>query len=264
MADLTTDRDQVNNAFYDDLGDRWYHAKDDPVALLRAEGRKRAEWLKVRFETYRKAQKTSGSHDPKAFQVLDVGCGAGLLSNPMSEWGLEVTGLDASAESLRIAQKFDTTGRVKYVPGDAYALPFADRSFDAVTAMDFLEHVSEPERVLDEVARVLRPGGLFFYHTFNQNRFSQLIVIKGVEWFVKNTPKDLHVYHLFIAPKRLEGWLTSRGFVIEEVRGLRPSFSQKAFWKMLWTGSVDEDFQFKWTKSKLISYTGVAVLKAQP
>src|SRR6201999_1216443 len=112
-----------------------------------------------------------------------------------------VTGLDASPESLVVAARHDETGSVRYERGDALALPYADASFDAVCAMDFLEHVEEPARVVAECSRVLRPGGLFFFHTFNRSFLAWLVVIKGVEWFVRNTPRDMHVLRLFIPPR---------------------------------------------------------------
>ena len=112
-----------------------------------------------------------------------------------------MTGLDASQEALSVAARHDGTARVRYERGDALTLPYPDASFDAVCSLDFLEHVEEPERVVAEVARVLRPGGLFFFHTFNRNFWAWLVIIKGVEWFVRNTPKDLHVLRLFVKPE---------------------------------------------------------------
>lgn len=240
-----SDREKVNNAYYDQLGERWFSAEDDPVALLRAEGDFRAIWV----------ESVLGS-TPQ--DVLDIGCGAGFLSQRLAKQGHRVTGLDASAETLAVAQRFDATQKVNYVLGDAYRLPFPDQSFETVTAMDFLEHVSDPQKVIAEVKRVLKPGGRFFFHTFNRNWLSHLIVIKGVEWFVKNTPKDLHVIELFIKPQELTEWLNESDFEIREMRGLRPVFLQKAFWKMLATGRVSPDFRFAWTPSLTLGYTGLA------
>ena len=77
---------------------------------------------------------------------------------------------DASGgESLAVARQFDNTNSVNYDYGNAYELPYNDAHFDAVCCMDFLEHVEKPDRVIAEASRVLRSGGLFFFHTFNRN-----------------------------------------------------------------------------------------------
>ncbi|MBX3018415.1 MAG: bifunctional 2-polyprenyl-6-hydroxyphenol methylase/3-demethylubiquinol 3-O-methyltransferase UbiG [Bdellovibrionaceae bacterium] len=248
MTDFRKDREIVNNAYYDDLKDRWLTAEDDPVALLRQEGAFRAKWVREVLAGRR-------------HEVLDIGCGAGFLLKSLLDAGHTVTGLDASGASLEVAGRL-TAGRARLVEGDAYRLPFSDASFDAVTCMDFLEHVSEPAKVVAEAARVLKPGGVFFYHTFNRNPVAHLIVIKGVEWFVKNTPKDLHVIELFIKPRELRAWMESEGLEPVEERGLRPVFLQWAFWRMIFTGHVGPDFRFTWERGRLTGYTGFARKKA--
>ncbi|HEX4950488.1 MAG TPA: bifunctional 2-polyprenyl-6-hydroxyphenol methylase/3-demethylubiquinol 3-O-methyltransferase UbiG [Blastocatellia bacterium] len=244
---MATSINQVNNDIYHHLGERWYHAKDDPVALLRAEGRARNPWV---AEEIRRAF-------PHA-KVLDIGCGAGFLTNELAQCGFDVTGLDASEQSLAVASRYDQTGRVHYQHGDAYHLPYADGSFAVVCAMDFLEHVEDPARVVAEAARVLQPGGLFFFHTFNRNLISWLICIKGVEWFVKNTPRDLHVHRLFIKPAELQAMCERAGMNVVKMRGSGPVIARRAFWKLLATGHVDDDFQFKFSNSTLLAYIGVA------
>jgi 2-polyprenyl-6-hydroxyphenyl methylase/3-demethylubiquinone-9 3-methyltransferase len=234
----------VNNAWYDGLGDSWYVAEDTPIALLRAEARHRNPWI----------ADTIGA-GPRA--VLDLGCGAGFLANYLAARGHRVTGLDTSAEALAVARRHDATGRVEYLVGDACALPFSDGSFDAVCAMDLLEHVTAPDRVIAEAARVLRPGGLWFFHTFNRTWQAHLIVIKGVEWFVKNTPKDLHVIDLFRSPEAVAEMCRREQLEPVDVRGSRPRF-RWPLWRMLVTGRVGEDLAFTFTPSTKLGYTGYA------
>ncbi len=237
----------VDNSIYDRLGERWYRADDDPIALLRAESRFRNPWI---IEHLRAA----GARD-----VLDVGCGGGFLANPLSAAGFRVTGLDQSAEALGVAARYDRSDAVRYVVGDGYRLPFDDGSFDAVAAMDFLEHVEEPGRVIAEAARVLRPGGQFFFYTFNRNPLSHLIVIKGVEWRVRNTPPDLHVIDLFITPAEMRAHLADAGLVADPLRGVRPRVFTRAFGWLLLTGKVRDDFAFTFTSGLALSYMGRAI-----
>jgi 2-polyprenyl-6-hydroxyphenyl methylase / 3-demethylubiquinone-9 3-methyltransferase len=244
---------RVNNDIYDQLGERWYTAHDDPVALLRAESRVRNPWV---------AGGIRQAFPSGEVKVLDIGCGGGFLSNYLAEAGFAVTGLDVAAESLTIAQRHDTTGRACYVRGDAYRLPYADGAFQAACAMDVLEHVDEPSRTLVEAARILQPGGLFFFATFNRNFISWLIGIKGVEWFVKNTPPCLHDLSHFIKPAELRTMCEESGLRINELRGFVPRFN-RAFWRLLVTGVVEDDFTFQFASNPLTGYIGIAVKNSE-
>jgi 2-polyprenyl-6-hydroxyphenyl methylase / 3-demethylubiquinone-9 3-methyltransferase len=237
----------VDNHWYTELGARWYTAQDTPIALLRAEARHRNPWIA-------EAIARPGS-DGRA--VLDLGCGGGYLANYLAARGHRVTGLDTSAENLEVARHHDRTASVAYELGDARALRHRDGSFDVVCAMDLLEHVEEPERVIAEASRVLAPTGLLFFHTFNRTWLSHLIVIKGVELFVRNTPRDLHVLRLFLTPAEVTAMLNAHGLELVELRGSRPRF-RWPLWRMLLTGRVGDDFAFTFTRSTRLGFTGYA------
>jgi 2-polyprenyl-6-hydroxyphenyl methylase/3-demethylubiquinone-9 3-methyltransferase len=249
MATPTAER-PVNNAFYDGLDERWYAAYDDPIALLRAESAHRTPWIDGRIRA---------AFPGRAARVLDVGCGAGFLSNALAKLGHDVTGVDASEASLAVAERHDATGSARYAVGDANALAFPDGVFDAVCSMDFLEHVERPAAVVAEAARVLAPGGLFFFHTFNRNLLSWLVVIKGVEWFVKNTPRDMHVLRLFLKPAEVRAMCEASGMPVAELRGFEPVLGPRTLWTIFRTGTVPRDFAFRFTGSTRIAYTGMAV-----
>lgn len=234
----------VNNRWYSELGDRWYRAQDTPIALLRAESRHRNPWI-------------AGAIGTTPQRVLDLGCGAGFLSNYLAARGHRVCGLDADAESLAVARAYDQTATVEYQQGDACALPFPDASFDVVCAMDLIEHVEDPARLIAEASRVLAPGGVFFFHTFNRTWLAKLIVIDGVRLFVKNTPKDLHVLRLFVPPGDLETMCRRAHLEIADLRGSRPQFDWP-LWRMLATGKVGDDFAFTFTRSTALGFTGYA------
>lgn len=237
----------INNDIYEDYGDRWYTAYDDPIALLRAENKAKLPWILERVAKLR----------DRKLKILDVGCGAGFLTNKLALEDFDITGVDLSQESLNVAQRFDTTKKVQYILSDARKLPFPDGTFDVVTTLDFLEHVDDPELVVAECARVLKKGGLFFYHTFNRNILSHLVVIKLVEFLVKNTPKNMHVIDLFIKPKELQNFCTRSGLENLEQIGLRPKFSTVPL-RNLFSGVVPKGLEFTTTKSLLLSYMGVS------
>lgn len=245
---------RVNNAVYEALGERWYAADDDPIALLRAESRLRNPWI---------AAELTRAFGTRSAAVLDVGCGGGFLSNYLGSLGHQVTGLDASSDALAVASRYDVTGLVRYQQGNALSLPYADASFDAVCAMDFLEHVENPDRVIAEAARVLKPSGRFFFHTFNRNFLAWLIVIKGVEWFVRNTPRNLHVLRLFLKPAEIQASCVRHGLVGLRLRGVRPALG-RAFFRLLFTRRVSAEFSFVFTPSTGLGFTGVVEKLERP
>ena len=242
------ERKSINNAFYDSLKEGWFNRVDHPVALLRAENRLRNPWI----------QEVIQQEFARKVSILDIGCGAGFLTHDLAVSGHEVHGIDLSSESLYWAQAKDTTGSVHYKQGTAYDLPYQRESFDVVLAMDLLEHVEDPKRVCMEAGRVLKKNGLFFFHTFNRTLLSYLLVIKGVELCVSNTPKNMHVYSLFIKPSEMQSMCGEAGMKVDKIHGVRPIFIQKALWKMVFTRKVEEDFAFRFTPSLQTGYSGFA------
>lgn len=234
----------INNDFYEELEEKWYTATDHPIALLRAENAIRVPWIIGEIGE----NKT----------VLDIGCGAGILTNALSEKGHKVHGIDLSAKSLEIARKYDTTKKVDYQLSNAYCLPFQDESFDVVCAMDVLEHVEEPKLLISEASRVLKVGGLFFFHTFNRNPLSYLLIIKGVEWCVPNAPKNMHVYPLFIKPEELKEICRNKQLEIVNLKGFTPKITPKVIWEMMRSKKVPNNFTFRFSKSLLTGYCGFA------
>jgi 2-polyprenyl-6-hydroxyphenyl methylase/3-demethylubiquinone-9 3-methyltransferase len=244
----------IDNDYYHHLGERWLTADNDPIALLRAETKVKNPWVLERIANDLQAQ--GKSHEQA--HLLDVGCGAGFLTHFMAQAGLQVTGLDASESSLKVARSSDSTQSIDYILGDARKLPFETGSFDYVCAMDFLEHVEDPQNVIAEIARVLKPGGLFFFHTFNQNKIAHLLVIKFVEWLVPNTPKDLHVIELFIKPSRLASMCQSTGLEPKEWTGIKPNLFRWSTLRGVIQRRVPKDFSFSLTPSLMVSYLGFA------
>lgn len=236
----------INNEIYNELGERWYEAFDDPVALLRAESKLIAPWI---VETARARMTYAPVH------AVDLGCGGGFVSNYLAENGLKTIGFDLSESSLAIAARYDKTGSVDYRHGDITNVPLKDNSVDIVSCCDVIEHVENPERIVQEAFRILRPGGMFFFHTFNRTFLAYLVVIKLVEWLVRNTPKHLHVLSLFVTPKELSMWAHSAGFKEFTTIGIAPNLLSMLD-KSVFKRTVPSKLSFKFTRSLAISYAG--------
>jgi 2-polyprenyl-6-hydroxyphenyl methylase/3-demethylubiquinone-9 3-methyltransferase len=170
----------------------------------------------------------------KGKQVLDVGCGGGILSDAMARAGAHVTGIDLATKSLKVAQlhALETqTPNVAYREVSAEALA-AEKpaSFDVVTCMEMLEHVPDPASVVRACATLVKPGGWVFFSTLNRNPQSFLFAIVGAEYVLNLLPKGTHEYAKFIRPSELAGFCREAGLQTQASRGLQYNPLTQRYW----------------------------------
>ena len=160
--------------------------------------------------------------------VLDVGCGAGLLSEALAGEGADVVALDLAPELIEIAklhllesQAQRPMLRVDYrlQSVESIATQFAG-TFDAITCMEMLEHVPDPASVVRACASLLKPGGRLFVSTLNRTPAAFALAIVGAEYIAGLLPKGTHSYAQFIRPAELAAWLRAAGLQLEDVSGL--------------------------------------------
>lgn len=208
----------VDNSVYDRMAGSWWDESGFLHALAALNPARFGYMRRVLIEELRLA--------PVGLQVLDIGCGGGLLAEEFARLGCAVMGVDPSEESLVAARTHAATQglTIGYQCALGEALPFADASFDIVYCCDVLEHVTDLHRVITETARVLRPGGTYLYDTINRTPQSRLIVIKLLqEWrWTALMPPRLHDWNMFIRPAELRRELEHHGLVPGGLTGLKP------------------------------------------
>ncbi len=156
-------------------------------------------------------------------QVLDVGCGAGLLSEALAGEGAQVVALDLAPELIKVARlhRLESGASVDYrlqsVESLAAEMP---GRFDVVTCMEMLEHVPDPAAIIHACATLLKPGGRLFVSTLNRTPAAFALAIVGAEYVTRLLPKGTHQYRDFIKPSELGAWLRAAGLQLDDVSGL--------------------------------------------
>lgn len=155
--------------------------------------------------------------------VLDVGCGGGILSESMAQRGAKVTGIDMGSTPLSVARLHlhESGAQVDYrqITVEDLAEEQAG-SFDIVTCMEMLEHVPDPSSIVQACSKLVKPGGHVFLSTLNRNPKSYLLAVIGAEYLLKLLPKGTHDYQKFIRPSELDAWSRKSGLSFNEIVGM--------------------------------------------
>lgn len=204
-------------AFFSDLARDWWNPKGkmaslhevNPVRLEFLRAAVDAHWADARFEAKPLAGKSA----------LDIGCGAGLLCEPMTRLGADVTGVDASAENVNVAATHaEGVGLdIRYMAGEVGSLDIG--TFDLVTSVEVIEHVSDKKAFIADVAARLAPGGLLVMSTPNRTTASRLLLVGAAE-AIGYVPKGTHHWDDFINPDEFADLLSEVGLEIIEQRGI--------------------------------------------
>ena len=216
----TSNVDPAELAKFSDLAHRWWDVNSE-FRPLHQINPLRLDWIQSMVAL-------------KDKQVLDVGCGVGILSDAMARVGAKVTGIDLATKSLKVAQlhALETqTPNVSYREVSAEALAAEQPAcFDVVTCMEMLEHVPDPASVVQACAALVKPGGWVFFSTLNRNPQSFLFAIVGAEYVLNLLPKGTHEYEKFIRPSELAAFCRDAGLQTQASRGLQYNPLTQRYW----------------------------------
>lgn len=196
---------------YDKVADRWWSDGIRWVRTLKNLVPGRLKWFDRHIDWQGK-------------DVLDLGCAGGFMAEALAERGAHVTGIDPASDAIDAARDHARAGklRIAYDVGVGEALPYDDASFDAVVCVDVLEHVADLHRVLSEIARTMRPGGLLLFDTINRNPLARFASITIAEDMLRLLPRGTHDPAMFIKPKELRAAFQGVGLVPGPITGLGP------------------------------------------
>jgi 2-polyprenyl-6-hydroxyphenyl methylase/3-demethylubiquinone-9 3-methyltransferase len=154
--------------------------------------------------------------------ILDIGCGGGLLSEPMARLGGRVTGIDPSEKNIKTAVTHanEQALEIDYRAATAEMLAVGNRRFDVILNMEVIEHVNEPAQFVRTCASLLKPGGLMFIATINRTLKSFGFAIVGAEYILGWLPRGTHQWENFITPTELDGYLAAAGLHPIETTGV--------------------------------------------
>jgi len=222
--------DRIDNDFYNADGNRWWQP-DAALHLIQSSVNP------ARVGYSRKKLFDELKVNPQGKAALEVGCGGGILCEEIARMGFDVTGIDPSEHALEVATRHaEASGlRIKYEKGTGEALPYRDNPFNVVFCCDVLEHVRDLPKVISEISRVLRPGGVFCYDTINRTFVSKLLAINIAQVWKRWAflPPKLHVWEMFIKPNELKALLGQNNLEWKEHRGMEPNASSLSILRYL-------------------------------
>ena len=222
MAAANADRSVIDEEVrrFDALGGDWWDP-DGPMAPLHRLNPTRIEWLRDAIAAHFRLSRGGGP--PLAgLRLLDIGCGAGLVAEPLSRLGAEVVGLDPAPAAIEVARRHaeETGARLTYRAGAAEDLADEGARFDVVLAMEVIEHVADVPAFVALAASLIEPGGLIALSTLNRTLKSFALAIVGAEYVLRWLPPGTHHWEQFVTPDELTAALRAAGLKETQRRGV--------------------------------------------
>ena len=208
------------------LAHDWWNpnGKFKPLHLFNSS---RLEYIKEKLIAYFKLD-TNIDQPLKNINILDIGCGGGLLCEPLSRLGASVTGIDASKKNIEIA-KFHASEmnlKINYIHSAPEKLD-TKKKFDVILNMEVIEHVANVDLFIENCSALIKENGFMFVATINKNLKSYIFAIVGAEYFLRWLPIGTHQWDKFIKPEELEIIANKKNFIMQDVIGMKFNFFSK-------------------------------------
>jgi 2-polyprenyl-6-hydroxyphenyl methylase/3-demethylubiquinone-9 3-methyltransferase len=221
------------------LGEEWWNPAG-PMAALHRINPIRLAWMRDTIVSHFPGAGGAAAPPLAGLSVVDVGCGAGLVAEPLSRMGADVLGLDPAEETIAVAcAHAEATGaRLAYRTGVVEDLVAEGARFDVVTAMEVVEHVADMPAFVAAASKLVAPGGLFLGSTLNRTLRSFGLAILGAEYVLGWLPKGTHRWEQFVTPTEFAAALAAAGFRETARRGLVFDLAQRD-WRLSRDDSVN-------------------------
>ena len=191
----------------------------------------RIEFIKNKLISY--FDLNSNSQKPlKKLKILDIGCGGGLVCEPLSKLGAVITGIDPSSDNIEVAKLHskEMNLNIKYMRCSPENLNFKSE-FDVILNMEVVEHVSNVSLFIENCSKLIKKNGIMFVATINQNLKSYIFAILGAEYILRWLPIGSHDWNKFLTPQDLEIITNKYNFLSDEIVGMKFSLFTKKWFK---------------------------------
>lgn len=218
MKASTLDRKEIDH-FSKDSADWWN--PDGPFKPLHRLNPARLSFIRETLVNHfnlddRKIKALSG------LSILDIGCGGGLISEPLARIGANVTGLDADATGIKTAKAHAKAENleIEYICGAAEDLADGKRKYDVVLALEIIEHTSSPEEFVSLCTKLVKKGGIVIFSTLNRTPKSYALGIVAAEYILRWVPAGTHQWNKFVKPSELADMAENEGLKLLDVKGM--------------------------------------------
>ena len=176
----------------------------------------------IKKSIIKKLKKVNNDNSLKKIKILDIGCGGGLLCEPLSKLGAQVVGIDASEKNIKIAKVHAKKNNLRINYYCASPENFISKEkFDVVLNMEIIEHVQNVNLFLKESSKFLKKNGIMFIATLNKTLKSYLFAILGAEYLLRWLPIGTHDWNMFVKPEDLEEMCKKNSLVLDEIYGVK-------------------------------------------
>tara|TARA_B100000427_G_scaffold168703_1_gene140212 strand:- start:97 stop:822 length:726 start_codon:yes stop_codon:yes gene_type:complete len=221
--------DKIEVEKFSKLAQDWWNpnGKFKPLHLFNPV---RIKFIKEKLLSHFKVNKDD-RNPLKNISILDIGCGGGLLCEPLKRLGASITGIDASEKNIKVAKLHakEMGLNINYIQCSPENLKIK-KKYDVILNMEVIEHVSDVELFIKNCSHLLKKGGVMFVATINKNLKSYLTAIIGAEYILKWLPIGTHDWNKFLTPTELEKIASKQNFVIDEVKGVKFNFFLKKWY----------------------------------